>query len=207
MNKFYTIKKEATFELIEKKSKFITNLFYIKTKEEAIQKLESIKKLYPDAKHHVFAYRLIENDKKIYEKFSEDGEPAGTAGLPLLNLLTQNNLVNVLIIVTRYFGGILLGTGGLFKAYSDSGKNVILNSKIDEIKEVYSLKVEIDYTLLNKLKHYIQSNNFLIEKEEFSTNVSIIVLVPVNMYEQFLYYLVELTNKQSKVSIISKNFS
>ena len=101
---FYTIKENGTNELVEKKSRFIANLFYVQSEEEATQKIEEVKKANRDARHNVFAYRL-ENG---LEKYSDDGEPSGTAGVPILDILRGEKLVNVLIVVTRYFGGILL---------------------------------------------------------------------------------------------------
>jgi len=131
----------------------------------------------------------------------------GTAGLPILNLLSQNNLVNVLIVVTRYFGGILLGTGGLFKAYSDSAKNTIIHSNIVDITKVYTLKIEIDYNLTNKLEHYIQNNNYNIENIEYSDNVNITLIVPINAYDIFSKFICELSNKQAKIDIINSKFA
>ncbi len=112
-----TIKNEVSAEITEKKSKFIANLYYIESVKEAEEKIEQICKKYHDAKHHCFAYRILE-EKNIVERVSDDGEPSGTAGAPMLQFLAKNELANVLVIVTRYFGGILLGTGGLVRAYT-----------------------------------------------------------------------------------------
>ena len=114
---FQTIEENVTAELVEKKSKFIAHIFYVESKEEAEEIIQSIEKQYHDAKHHCYAYRIFTKEG-ILEKCSDNGEPSGTAGAPMLNILAKNNLVNVLVIVTRYFGGILLGTGGLVRAYS-----------------------------------------------------------------------------------------
>lgn len=119
INEFITIKNNVEAEIVEKKSKFIANLFYIENSEEAEKIIKETKKKYFDARHNCIAYRIIE-DNKIVERFSDDGEPSGTAGAPMLNILQKNGYVNVLIVVTRYFGGILLGTGGLVRAYSNS---------------------------------------------------------------------------------------
>ena len=118
MQEFFTIKENVLAEIVEKKSKFIANLFYIESQQEAEKIIKQIKKKYYDARHNCIAYRVIENDSVI-EKSSDDGEPSGTAGAPMLNILQKNNLCNVLVVVTRYFGGILLGTGGLVRAYSN----------------------------------------------------------------------------------------
>lgn len=134
MNKLYnSIKENSTFELVEKKSKFIGQAFIVENVEEAEEIIKTTKKKYYDARHNCYAYRILKKDE-IIQKFSDDGEPSSTAGAPILNILEKNNLVNVLVIVTRYFGGILLGTGGLVKAYSESALNVINKSRNKKYK-------------------------------------------------------------------------
>ena len=125
---FKTIAQNAESLVVEKKSKFIGNVYSVETIEEAEKIIEQTKKKYHDARHNCYAYRIIEEDR-IIEKQNDDGEPSGTAGAPMLNILTKKNLNNVLIIVTRYFGGILLGTGGLVKAYSDASIQAIEKAK------------------------------------------------------------------------------
>ena len=141
---YQTIEKQETFELTEKKSKFIANLIYVKRKQEAEQKIKEYKKKFYTARHNCFAYRVLE-DSGIYERFSDDGEPSGTAGAPMLNILQKNNLCNVIVIVTRYFGGILLGTGGLVRAYSDCTIGAVngakkFNLQLGEEVEVEDMK-------------------------------------------------------------------
>ena len=129
MEQFYTIKNNIEAEIVEKKSKFIANLIKVESKEEAEEKIQEIKKKYYDARHNCVAYRVLE-EGKVEEKASDDGEPSGTAGGPMLNILQKNNLSNVLIVVTRYFGGILLGTGGLVRAYSEALQKAIEESTL-----------------------------------------------------------------------------
>ena len=116
---FISIESNISSEIVEKKSKFICNLIKVQSQEEAEKMIKQIRKKYFDARHNCIAYRVME-EGQIIERFSDDGEPSGTAGAPMLNILQKNNLVNVLIVVTRYFGGILLGTGGLVRAYQNS---------------------------------------------------------------------------------------
>ena len=104
---FKTIEENVSCEIVEKKSRFIADIFYVENKQDAEDRIKQIKKKYHDAKHHCFAYSVFEDGKKL-DRFSDDGEPSGTAGSPMLNILTSNNLCNVVAIVTRYFGGILL---------------------------------------------------------------------------------------------------
>ena len=126
---YKTIKENVSAELVEKKSKFIANLFYIESREEAEDIIKMQKKKYYDARHNCYAFRVLGEDG-IIEKSSDDGEPSGTAGAPMLNILSKMEITNVLVIVTRYFGGILLGTGGLVKAYSNSTKLALEKAEI-----------------------------------------------------------------------------
>ena len=171
-----TIKQDhIEAEITEKKSKFIANVFYIKSQEEAENKIKEIRKKYYDARHNCFAYSITLKDEVI-TKSSDDGEPSKTAGAPILNVITGNELSNILIIVTRYFGGILLGTGGLVKAYT--------NASIEALK-----MAEINYIDLEKLKYYCQKNNINIIKTD---------------YEEFIECILEVTNDE-KDKIISNN--
>lgn len=158
MNNFITIKSNIKEELVVKKSKFICSLINVNNKKEAESKIKEIKKKYYDARHNCIAYRIIEDDT-IVEKSSDDGEPSGTAGAPMLNILQKNNLCNVLAIVTRYFGGILLGTGGLVKAYSDTLLLAIEKSEKTEKILGIEAQVTLDYNNLETFKYYCKKNN------------------------------------------------
>ena len=167
MKEFITIAESVQSEITEKKSKFIANLFYVENSEEAEKIIKEIKRKYFDARHNCIAYRVIENGNVI-EKSSDDGEPSGTAGAPMLNILQKNNLANVLIIVTRYFGGILLGTGGLVRAYSDSLKEAIKKSTLVEQEPGYEAEIKLPYTDFEKFKYYCNKNNINIINSEYS---------------------------------------
>lgn len=176
MEEFITIEGNVQSEIVEKKSKFIGNLFYIENVEQAENIIKEIRKKYFDARHNCIAYRVIE-DGQIIEKSSDDGEPSGTAGAPMLTILQKNNLFNVLIIVTRYFGGILLGTGGLVRAYSDS-----LLQAIEQVKKVkkclgQEMQIELDYNQFENFKYYCRKNNIDITKVEYSGYVVCIILL------------------------------
>lgn len=170
INEFITIKNNVEAEIVEKKSKFIANLFYIENSEEAEKIIKETKKKYFDARHNCIAYRTIE-DNKIVERFSDDGEPSGTAGAPMLNILQKNGYVNVLIVVTRYFGGILLGTGGLVRAYSNSLIQAIEKSK--KIKKCIGeiLEVKLEYNELENFKYYCKNNKINIVETQYYEKV------------------------------------
>ncbi len=168
---YKTILKPTTYELTEKKSKFITHLYYVQNKADSEKFIKEIKKKYYDARHNCYAYRILE-EKEIYEKSCDDGEPSGTAGDPMLTILQQNGLVNVLAIVTRYFGGILLGTGGLVRSYSNSVINAINSAEISNIQRGTLYNVKIDYENFRKLEYYTKINNIKISEINYQENIT-----------------------------------
>jgi uncharacterized YigZ family protein len=182
---FTTINKSIQAEIVEKKSKFIANLFPVESVEEAEDLIKEIKKKYHDARHNCMAYRIVE-DNKIFEKSSDDGEPAGTAGAPMLNILQKNNLANVLIIVTRYFGGILLGTGGLVRAYSDSVLTAIEKSQKIEKCQGIEMLIKLEYSELERFKYYCRNNNIFITDIEYGESISCRIELEENKKEKLL---------------------
>ena len=171
---FKTISQNTTAEIVEKKSKFIANVFYVETIEEAENKIKEIKKKYFDARHNCFAYSIFSKEG-IVNRFSDDGEPSGTAGSPMLNILTSKNLSNCLVIVTRYFGGILLGTGGLVRAYTGAMQEAL--NKVTEINKDLGIEVkfEVTYSDLEKIKYYLKQNEIKILDIQYLENVDVTV--------------------------------
>lgn len=167
---FKTINKDAVAEIVEKKSKFIASLFYVENVEEAEEKIKEIKKKYFDARHNCFAYRIA-TESRIVERFSDDGEPSGTAGAPMLTVLAGNNLANVLVVVTRYFGGILLGTGGLIKAYTLSTQEALKNSSFEEKDLGLEVEIQVSYQDFEKFKYYCKLHEIKICKIEYLENI------------------------------------
>lgn len=168
MEEFITIEENLKIEaeIVEKKSKFIANLFYIDTVQEADVIIKNIKKKYHDAKHNCIAYRVLE-DEKLVEKSSDDGEPSGTAGAPMLSILQKNNLCNILVIVTRYFGGILLGTGGLVSCYSRATREALDKAPKVEKCIGQEAQVELDYPNLEIFKYYCKNEQINITNIEY----------------------------------------
>ena len=165
-----TISENTSAEIIEKKSKFIANLFYIQSELEAEERLKEIRKKYHDARHNCYAYSIIENDT-VVNRASDDGEPSGTAGMPILNILVKKNLVNVLVVVTRYFGGILLGTGGLVKAYSDATISAIEKTSFAKIEKGIEMEVVLDYSNFEKFQYYLQKNDLKITNAKYNEKI------------------------------------
>lgn len=160
----YSIKGSLENTIIIKKSKFITKLIYVNSIDEINKYLEEIKKEFKDSTHICYAY--IVNGQ---EKCVDDGEPSGTAGLPILNILKKNNLTNILAIVIRYFGGIKLGAGGLVRAYSNSVNDTLKLTEIIELEEGYLVELEFNYDQV-KLVDYILNDKTIIKKE-YNDNV------------------------------------
>ena len=171
-----TILANSSSELDVKKSKFIANIIKITDEQDAKEKLNQIRKEYSDARHNCYAYIVYDNETKTkIEKSSDDREPSGTAGIPILTLLQKNNLVNVLIVVTRYFGGILLGTGGLVRAYTDSSKQALESAKIIELQYGEILEYCIEYDEFEYFKYICEKNNIEIINTEYSNNIKAII--------------------------------
>lgn len=187
MEYFKTIMRNARAEVEEKKSRFIANIFYVESVEEAEQNLKQIKKQYFDARHHCYAYRIVEKTG-IKEKQSDDGEPSGTAGAPMLNILQKNELANVLIVVTRYFGGTLLGTGGLVRAYSDATSKALIEAGKGMQELGYVIKVVIEYKDLERFKYYCRKHK-----------ISIVEII----YEKNIICTIELT-KEEKIGLLEE---
>mgnify|MGYP005789195213 CR=1 FL=1 len=190
---FRSIDKNAVAEIIEKKSKFIANVYPADNKDEAENILKQIRQRYHDAKHNSYAY-IVEN----IEKCSDDGEPSGTAGAPLLDILKNNNLNNVIIVVTRYFGGILLGTGGLVRAYTEAAKKALESTKI--IEKEYGIRywIEISYSNLKEIQYICKQLKIEIVNLEYKENV-IVTLESNKLKKERL--------ENSKINIIEKGIT
>ena len=171
---FKTIKQDTSAEIVEKKSKFIANIFYIESQEEAEEKIKAISKKYFDARHNCYAYSVFTKNG-ILNKFSDDGEPSGTAGAPMLNILTSKGITNILVIVTRYFGGILLGTGGLVRAYTGATQEAL--EKTEEIEKDLGIevKIEVSYPDLEKCKYYFNQKDIKLVSSEYKENIFITI--------------------------------
>lgn len=176
LTKYKTVFDTTITEINVKKSRFIAEVFHIENEKDFAERMEVIKKKHRDAKHHVFAYRLADNS----ERYSDDGEPSGTAGVPILDILRGKKLYDVLIVVTRYFGGTLLGTGGLVKAYSDVTKLALENVSFKEMNLAVEYELEIPYDKFSSVQHYCSTNNITIKESSFSD----VVLIKIQMKKE-----------------------
>ena len=201
---FVTIKKHVEVQIVEKKSKFIANLFPVESVVEAEAVIKEIKKKYHDARHNCMAYRVLE-DGQIVEKSSDDGEPSGTAGAPMLTILQKNQLTNVVIIVTRYFGGILLGTGGLVRAYSDSLLVAMERSAKIQKCEGVEMEITATYSDYELFKYYCKNHQISITNVEYSDlvicKIELESVKKERLWKDFSSKEINIKNKRQKSTI------
>lgn len=203
-NEYFTIKRPAQYTMVTKKSKFISNVLPVESPEKAETYLNSFRKQYWDATHNVYAYTIGLNDE--IQKFSDDGEPAGTAGKPVLETIKNKNLKNVMIIVTRYFGGILLGAGGLIRAYSECAAGGIKEAGIiKKIKyDIYEIKVAYNY--LGKLQREMEKKGIIIIHADFSQDVLLKVGTPTNPSLKFQDFIMNVTSGCAKIKWLYQDY-
>ena len=178
-------------EIVEKKSRFIAHVFPIASEEEALQHIEKIKKEYWDARHNCYAYVI--GGKQELQRFSDDGEPSGTAGKPILEILLGEDIHNALVVVSRYFGGTFLGTGGLVRAYSAATKEGLNASTITEKCEGKKISIKTDYTGLGKLQYIMGQMELTMLDTIYTEAVEAIVIVPVWKEQEFSKKVTEAT--------------
>lgn len=198
INKYKTIYSGASGEIEVKKSKFIASISPANTEEEAISFIDEMEKKYYDARHNCTAY-IISTSNKI-TRFNDDGEPSRTAGLPMLNILQGENLHNVVAVVTRYFGGTLLGTGGLIRAYSDAVKEGLKYCTIIEKQKAMKFSIEMDYTTLGKIQYLLSEEQIPILDTIYTDVVKMIYVSPVDVNNSLQEKLMEVTNGNIEIA-------
>lgn len=190
--KIIRLKSSGESEVIVKKSRFLGITCPVSTPEEAQEFVNSIKKKYYDARHNCYAYVI--GEKRDTVKFSDDGEPGGTAGKPMLDVLMGSGITDVALVVTRYFGGTLLGTGGLVRAYSDAAKEAIENSETYTVEKKMRLKIEADYASFTPIERILKSKDNISYETEYSDKIVIIAGVPLPFVEEIKKSITELTS-------------
>lgn len=202
---YLTIKDHVQEEFIVKKSKFIINCYCVSDEKSTIDYLKDIQKLHYKATHNTYAY--IIGEKKDIQKFSDDGEPSGTAGKPIFEVISQNDLTNILIIVTRYFGGIKLGAGGLVRAYSNSAKLGINSCEIIRMQYSILYKITFDYNLFGKLQDYLNNNkNIIVHEIIYEDHVHIYTYLSIIDKKKIIDDLIEISNDSVKYSLIREEY-
>ena len=197
MNKEYkTIIEDGTGEYVEKKSRFIGYIHHVDNEEEAEAFITAIKKKHYDARHNCSAYSVGED--KVIQRFSDDGEPSGTAGKPILEVINGKGLHNVCIVVTRYFGGTLLGTGGLVRSYTEASKECINATGIVTKQCVIPLEIATNYNDFGKIQYILASESIVISDTRYEDNVILTASVPVDIIDNIEKKITEATSARAK---------
>jgi len=197
MQSYKTVKQYGEGEIEEKISRFLGKIKPVETEEDAVAFIESIKKQYWDARHNCYAFIIGEHSESI--RCSDDGEPSGTAGKPMLEVLQNNGLKNVVAVVTRYFGGTLLGTGGLVRAYTQATQAALEEAQIATMTLMSVLTVQTDYNAIGKIKYMFAQADTLIMGEEYGLDVAVTIAVPVAEKEAMQKKIIEATNGKATI--------
>ncbi|WP_421078324.1 YigZ family protein [Methanothermococcus sp. Ax23] len=194
MSSYKTIAKVGSSKKVFKNSVFIGYASPVKNEEEAKDFINKIKNHHSDANHNVYAY-IVDN----HLKYDDDGEPSGSAGKPIMNILELTHLKNIVVVVSRYFGGIKLGYGGLVRAYSDTAKEAVENAKIIEVFEKECFKVELPYNLLSIVKKIVIEENGEVVKEDYADTVVFTIAVRKGTAEKVIKKLIDHTKGNIKI--------
>ena len=194
MKSYKTILKNEEIETVVNKSRFVGHCARVLNEEEAIGFIQDIKNSHRDATHNVFAY-VIGLDNEI-QRYSDDGEPNGTVGIPIINFLKNMELTNIAVVVTRYFGGIKLGTGGLARAYAGAARDAVEKGKIVEAKQFSRIRLGFDYSLIGKIENTLSQKKTLITEKVFDEKVAFVILAEKDEVTELLENLVNLTANQ-----------
>lgn len=204
MQEYKTVEKEASDFFIEKKSKFIGYAKPVKTQEEAVDFISKIKSKNWDATHNVYAYVLRENN---IQRYSDDGEPSGTAGVPVLDVMLKESLVDVCVVATRYFGGTLLGAGGLVRAYSHTSKIALEAAGIITMAQCSVMSAEVDYSFYDRLNILLSDFSAVILNTSFSDKVCVEFSVKENIVDSLNVKLIDVSNGKYALKFLRSEFS
>lgn len=204
MQEYKTVEKEASDFFIEKKSKFIGYAKPAKTQEDALEFISEIKSKHWDATHNVYAYVLRENN---IQRYSDDGEPSGTAGVPVLDVMLKESLVDVCVVATRYFGGTLLGAGGLVRAYSHTSKIALEAAGIITMAQCSVMSAEVDYSFYDRLNILLSDFSAVILDTSFSDKVCVEFSVKENIVDSLNAKLIDVSNGKYISKFLRSEFS
>lgn len=199
LSQYKTVYRGGEAEIIEKKSRFIATVKPVNSEEEAIEFIESLKKKYWNATHNCFAYVLGEHFQ--IQRCSDDGEPSGTAGKPMLDVLLGEEIHDVVVVVTRYFGGTLLGTGGLVRAYAGATKEGLSASKVITKMHGQKISIQTDYTGLGKIQYILGQRGLSILNSIYTDKVELEILLPEDVIGEVMAEIREGTNGQAKMEL------
>ncbi|MGJ7922726.1 YigZ family protein [Neobacillus sp. LXY-4] len=197
LTSYYTVKGEGEHEIVIQKSRFIAHITRAETEEKAQDFIQKIKKQHWNATHNCSAYLIGEHDQ--IQKANDDGEPSGTAGVPILEVLKKRKLKDTVVVITRYFGGIKLGAGGLIRAYGKATSEGLDAIGIVERKLMRIMHTTVDYTWLGKLENELRSSVYAIKEIHYLDKVEIETYVEEGQTQSFIDWMVELTNGQGEI--------
>lgn len=197
LESYINLVKGGEGEIVEKKSRFIGQIEVVKTEEEAYAFIEKIKKKHYDARHNCFAFSVGED--MPLQRFSDDGEPQGTAGKPMLEVINGSGIHNICIVVTRYFGGTLLGTGGLVRAYTDASKAALENCETKLMQRLIPVDICTNYTDMGKIQYILNTAGVNIVDTVFTDEVLIKVELPYDTHSKILSDITEATGARAKL--------
>lgn len=200
---YRTVAREARETMIERKSRFISTVRPVKTESEALELISQMRSEYYDATHNVYAY--IIGDGNIM-RYSDDGEPSGTAGVPVLEVLRKEGLIDVAVVVTRYFGGIMLGAGGLVRAYGSSAKLGVDAAKIVTRTLCDIVKVSCDYTLFGKVQYETLGAGYIIKDTVYGSKVDLYVYTSVDETQKYIEKMCDVTNARAVCEVLSNEY-
>lgn len=204
LRSYFTVKSAGNTEIIIQKSRFIAYVKRVHTEEEAQDFIASVKKKHVDASHNCSAYMIGEND--LIQKANDDGEPTGTAGVPMLEVLKKRELKDTCVVVTRYFGGIKLGGGGLIRAYGSAVSAGIEAAGVVERQLNTICAAEFDYTVLGKIENEVRSSNFVLKDFAYEEKVTMTCSVPADEEEAFESWIADLSSGQAKTSRLGTEY-
>lgn len=194
---YFTVSQPASNSFTEKKSEFIGYIAPVRTNDEAVEFINKIKSMHRKARHNVYAY-ILRNDN--ITRYSDDGEPQGTAGMPVLDVLQKRGLTDVCIVVTRYFGGILLGGGGLVRAYSHTASITCDAANIMDMRLCHRLKISADYGMYGKISYILPNFDTITINSDFGSNVVLEIVVMSDKLQSLLKELTEITNSSAEIT-------
>jgi uncharacterized YigZ family protein len=198
LENYYTVKPEGSEEVTIQKSRFIGYVKRCETEEEAQAFIQEIKKKHHDANHNCSAYMIGEHD--LIQKANDDGEPSGTAGVPMLEVLKRRGLKDTAVVVTRYFGGIKLGAGGLIRAYSGTTSAAIDKTGVVKRQLMNEMKVTVDYHLLGKVENVVRNSKYTLQTINYMENVELIIYVESGQETEFENWIIDLTSNQATIT-------
>jgi uncharacterized YigZ family protein len=201
---FLLLIKGAEAEIVEKKSRFIATIRPVSSEEEATAFIDEMKKKYYDARHNCSAF--VVGTDAVITRSSDDGEPSGTAGRPMLEVLTGSGIRNIAVVVTRYFGGVLLGTGGLVRAYQGAVKEALVLCETARQHYGVKLKIKTDYNCVGKIQYILAGKNINIEDSVYAADVEMTVMVPIEEYDRLCKELVEATSAKVGLEEVERTY-